>query len=42
MDRVSEYGITPPKSKTDLLLVCPSYTKSIESNHLLLKILDAT
>jgi hypothetical protein len=40
--RVREYGIELPISKTDFSLVCPTYTKSIEENNLLLKVLDAT
>jgi hypothetical protein len=40
--RVSDYSVDPPVYATDKQLVCPSYTKSIEQNHMLLKILDTT
>ena len=41
-NRVREYGLEPPTYKTDMQLICPSYRKSIESNSMLLKILDTT
>ena len=40
--KVRGYGVDLPTRKSDLELVCPSYTKHIEENQLLLKVLDAT
>jgi predicted nucleotide-binding protein (sugar kinase/HSP70/actin superfamily) len=40
--KVREFGITLPLTKADVTLVCPSYTKSIEANHMLLEVIDAT
>lgn len=39
--KVKEYGISLPYKKSDLSLVCPSYTKKIEENYLLACLVDA-
>jgi len=42
MERIKEYGVHVPESFKDQTLVCPSYTKNVHENSLLLKIIDAT
>lgn len=38
--RIRDYGVEAPCLKSDLILVCPSFHKSIEHNRFLLMIID--